>query len=222
MNSQKVIFVPGHGVPEVVRSARLIAKLASPGPLDANARSPRPGPEILELWHGDFYGWHSGQGLARNSTPARIPAVFEEGRFPVVSPGKSIVAVIRNCPHGWEVEFESQFANGHGEVVHRTVTFDDTGTARERLCGPGTLAGALSADQSMACDLHPVSPRTNDMPRLAEGWLGRLGNSIAARFRSRPERPESRDPLHARPRGNRDDDRVDFTYSSTETPIAKT
>ena len=213
MHSQKAIFVPGHGVPEVIRSVRLMAKLESSRRVVANAESPQSVPAELELWHGDFYGWHPGENPKKNSTPARIPAVFAEGNLPVIAPGKSMVAVVRHCPNGWEVEIESEFTNRRGELVQRTVTFDDWGTARERLSGPGALSGDSAVPRGQPGEFD----RTTHVPGRLERFWRRLKDSTAAGFHHRADGPPSPKSLVPVQPTGRDDARFDLAPVSTET-----
>jgi hypothetical protein len=135
MTHQKAIFVPGHGVPEAVRSVRFVPRKAPAG--GPNVFPDRPSatapPPVVEIWPGDLYGEPGDRMLTSFSTSERTETVFPEDGMPVVPPGKSLVAVIREPPAGWEVEFYSTFTDRGGKTVPRTVTIDNYGTAHESL-----------------------------------------------------------------------------------------
>jgi hypothetical protein len=134
MSSQMAIFVPGHGVPEAIRSIRFIPKHDPMGQVDPTRKSPSQKPATLEVWQGDVYGEPTKDSLTSFSASDRMETVFANGELPVVSPGKSAVAVVHDASSGCEVEFQSEFTDRQGNIIGRTVTLDDFGTACETLC----------------------------------------------------------------------------------------
>ncbi len=133
MNHQRAILVPGHGLPEGVRAMRFIPQTMGAG--SANGSLSQPGtpasPSIVEIWLGDFYGNPTGEMLTSRTVSDRTEFVFPENEMPVVPPERSLVAVIRDPPARWDVEFDTTFTDHSGKTASRQVTIDSFGTARE-------------------------------------------------------------------------------------------
>jgi hypothetical protein len=181
MSSQKAIFVPGYGVTEAIRSIRLIPKVDSIGPAEPGPASSSQDSVTLEVWQGDRYGEPIKELLTAFSTSDRMATVYADGEMPLVRPSKSAVAIIRNAPDGYEIQFESEFIDPQDRAVRRTVTLDNNGTSRESLCELKSLVLLKSIVRRTG---HPRP--TASVARSLGRTFGRLGASISRFFRVPP------------------------------------
>jgi len=182
MTGQTAIFVPGHGAPETIRSIRFTPKLEPIGQLDPTRTSTPHTPANLEVWQGDFYGEPTKERLMASSTFDRTETVFANGEMPVVSAGKSAVVVVHNAPSGFVVEFQSEFTDQQGNIVRRTLTLDNFGTAHETRCEPKSFARRSSVALHQTGDVH----RTGHLARTLRSLVDRLATSISGVFRPAP------------------------------------
>lgn len=182
MNPQKAIFVPGHAVPEAIRSIRFIPGLDPVDPSDTTRTIPAENPVTLEVWRGDLYGEPTIEQLTTFSTSDRTATVYADHEMPVVEPGKSAVAILHDPPSRWEVEFQSELIDLYGRSTKRTVILDNYGTSRETFCELkasahfGSVAGRWNSDVR----------RTNSVARSLGRLVGRLTISISRVLRRAP------------------------------------
>jgi hypothetical protein len=182
VNSQKAIFVPGHGVPEAIRSIRFIPKFDLLGQVDSTSTSPRQDTVTIEVWQGDRCGEPTKEMLTTLSTSERMELTYSNGEMPVVSPDKSAVAVVSGFSSGWEVEFQSEFTDPQGNTVARTVTLDNYGTACETLRELKSLTRRQFAPDHRYSDVH----RASDAAYSLGKFVGRLTTSISRVFKLAP------------------------------------
>jgi hypothetical protein len=155
MSLQKVIFLPGYGVTEAIRSIRFVGK-----PNSVDQEKPRPAlwpqsPARVEVWQGDRYGEPIKELLTEFSTSDRIATVYADGEMPLVRANKSAVALVHGGPDGFEIEFESEFSDPQDRTVRRTVTLDNYGTSLESLCDLHSLAPLKSIPFHRESDVRP-------------------------------------------------------------------
>ncbi len=129
MVDQRAIFIPVHGVPEVIDEIRFISMERT---ADPNASSNLPAPSArVELWRGDLYG------EPVDEIPMSLPisdgakAVFPDRDRPIVVPGESLIARLYGCPTEWRILFKSRFHDRQGKAVERIVVLDNYGTRSE-------------------------------------------------------------------------------------------
>jgi hypothetical protein len=155
MSLQKVLFMPGFGVAEAIRSIRFVPK---PNSVDHEKATHARWPQSLarvEVWQGDRYGEPTQQLLTEFSTSDRTATVYANGEMPLVGPSKSAVALVHGGPDGFEIEFESEFSDPHDRTVRRTVSLDSYGTRLESLCDLKSLAPLKSIAFHREGDLRP-------------------------------------------------------------------
>jgi hypothetical protein len=182
MNSRNAIFVPGYGVTEAIRSVRLIPKLNSIGPDEPRTASSPPTSATLEFWQGDLFGEPTKELLTTFSTSDRMATVYADGEMPLVRPRKTAVAIVRDAPDLYEIEFESEFIDPQDRTVRRTVTFDNYGTMRESLCEIKSSAFLKSIASRRNGNLRQAGSVARPLGR----FFGRLTTSISQFFRAPP------------------------------------
>jgi hypothetical protein len=131
MPPQRAIFVPGHRVPESVRSVRFVAPSK---PTDAAALVSRPeqsGRSMIEVWGGNYYGDLEGPMLASRVVDRETEFVFAESEWPVILAERALVVIIREPPARWTIEIDCSFREGEGRIANRRVRIDNFGTACE-------------------------------------------------------------------------------------------
>jgi hypothetical protein len=182
MNSRNAIFVPGYGVTEAIRSVRFIPKLNSIGPEEPRTASSPPNSATLEFWQGDLFGEPTKELLTTFSTSERMATVYADGEMPLVRPRKTAVAIIRDAPDGYEIEFESEFIDPQDRTVRRTVAFDNYGTKRESLCEIKSSALLKSIASRRNGNLRQAGSVARPLAR----FFGHLTTSISGFFRAPP------------------------------------
>lgn len=179
MSLQKILFVPGYGVTEAIRSIRLVPKPASveqeqPGAVPWPHSSAR-----VEVWQGDRYGEPTKELLTAFSASDQMATVYADGEMPLVRPSKSAVALVHDGPEGFEIEFESEFSDPQKRTVRRTVTLDNYGTTRESLCDLKSFAPLKSIAFRRDGDPRP----TRSVAHSLELFVVQRAASISRFFR---------------------------------------
>jgi hypothetical protein len=182
MTSRNAIFVPGYGVTEAIRSIRFIPKLDSIGQEEPVPASSSSNSATLEFWQGDLFGEPTKELLTTFSTSDRMATVYADGEMPLVRPRKTAVAIIRDAPDVYEIEFESEFIDPQDRTVRRTVTFDNYGTTRESLCEIKSSALLKSIASRRNSNLRPPGSVARPLAR----FFSLLTTSISRFFRAQP------------------------------------